>query len=68
MALNAEDGSYAWHYQMVPEEDWDYTCTSSIVSADLEIEGRQLAAERRQRVWRAVFAPRPVEVGQPQGS
>lgn len=29
---------------------------------------RQLAAERRQRVWRAVFAPRPVEVGQPQGS
>jgi hypothetical protein len=29
---------------------------------------RQLAAERRQRVWRTVFAPRPVEVGQPQGS
>lgn len=39
VALNASDGSYAWHYQMVPEEDWDYTCTSSIVSADLEIEG-----------------------------
>ena len=41
VALNAADGSYAWHYQMVPEEDWDYTCTSSLVSADLEIEGRQ---------------------------
>jgi len=41
VALNADDGSYAWHYQMVPEEDWDYTCTSSIVSADLTIEGKQ---------------------------
>lgn len=41
VALHAEDGSYAWHYQMVPGEEWDYTCTSSIVSADLEIEGEQ---------------------------
>ena len=39
VALNADDGSYAWHYQMVPGEDWDYTCTSSIISADLEIDG-----------------------------
>ncbi len=21
-------GAYRWHYQDVPEEDWDYTCTS----------------------------------------
>ncbi len=41
VALNAEDGSYAWHYQMVPGEEWDYTCTSSIISADLEIDGKQ---------------------------
>jgi quinohemoprotein ethanol dehydrogenase len=40
VALHAETGKYAWHYQMVPEEDWDYTCTSSIVSADLKIKGR----------------------------
>ena len=39
VALHAEDGSYAWHYQMVPEEDWDFTCSSSIVSADLMIDG-----------------------------
>ena len=39
VALNGKDGTYAWHYQMVPEEDWDYTCTSSIVSADLTING-----------------------------
>ncbi|AKH44206.1 quinohemoprotein ethanol dehydrogenase [Altererythrobacter atlanticus] len=41
VALHAETGEYAWHYQMVPGEDWDYTCTSSIVSADLEIDGKQ---------------------------
>ncbi len=40
VALHAETGKYAWHYQMVPGEDWDYTCTSSIVSADLEIDGK----------------------------
>ncbi len=41
VALNGDDGSYAWHYQMVPEEDWDYTCTSSIVSAELTIGGEE---------------------------
>jgi quinohemoprotein ethanol dehydrogenase len=41
VALHADTGAYAWHYQMVPGEDWDYTCTSSIVSADLKINGRQ---------------------------
>jgi len=40
VALHAETGEYAWHYQMVPGEDWDYTCTQSIISADLEIEGQ----------------------------
>jgi quinohemoprotein ethanol dehydrogenase len=41
VALNGKDGSYVWHYQMVPEEDWDYTCTSSMISATLEIEGQE---------------------------
>jgi len=40
VALDADTGAYKWHYQMVPGEDWDYTCTSSIISADLVIEGR----------------------------
>jgi quinohemoprotein ethanol dehydrogenase len=40
VALHAEDGSYAWHYQMVPGEEWDWTCTSSIISADLTIDGK----------------------------
>jgi quinohemoprotein ethanol dehydrogenase len=40
VALHAEDGSYAWHYQMNPGEEWDWTCTQSIVSADLVIDGK----------------------------
>jgi quinohemoprotein ethanol dehydrogenase len=41
VALHADTGAYAWHYQMVPGEDWDYTCTSSIILADLKIKDRQ---------------------------
>ena len=40
VALHAATGAYAWHYQMNPGEEWDYTCTSSIVSADLTIDGK----------------------------
>ncbi len=40
VAVDATTGEYRWHYQQVPEEDWDYTCTQPMVLADLEIEGR----------------------------
>ena len=40
VALDAKTGTYKWHYQEVPEEDWDYTCTQSIVQADLVIDGK----------------------------
>jgi len=40
VALDVETGAYRWHYQEVPGEDWDYTCTQSIVLADLPIEGK----------------------------
>ncbi len=40
VALDAKTGAYRWHYQEVPEEDWDYTCTQSIVQADLTIDGK----------------------------
>jgi quinohemoprotein ethanol dehydrogenase len=40
VAVDATTGKYKWHYQMVPEEDWDYTCTSSIITADLKIKGK----------------------------
>jgi quinohemoprotein ethanol dehydrogenase len=41
VALHAETGEYAWHYQMNPGEEWDWTCTQSMILADLEIEGRK---------------------------
>ena len=41
VALHAETGEYAWHYQMNPGEEWDYTCTASMISAEMEIDGQQ---------------------------
>ncbi len=41
VALDATTGEYKWHYQMNPGEEWDWTCTQSMISADLEIDGRQ---------------------------
>jgi quinohemoprotein ethanol dehydrogenase len=40
VALDVKTGAYRWHYQEVPEEDWDYTCTQSIVQADLTLDGK----------------------------
>jgi quinohemoprotein ethanol dehydrogenase len=39
VALDATTGEYKWHYQTAPQENWDYTATSPIVLADLEIDG-----------------------------
>jgi len=41
VALHGATGEYVWHYQMNPGEEWDWTCTSSIVTADIAIDGRQ---------------------------
>lgn len=40
VAVSARDGKYVWHYQMVPREEWDFTCTQSIILADMPIEGK----------------------------
>ncbi len=47
VAVDATTGKYKWHYQMVPEEDWDFTCTQPIVLADIKIGGklRQVAMQ-----------------------
>ena len=39
LAINAESGRLAWHYQTTPGDSWDYTATQKIILADLEIEG-----------------------------
>ena len=40
VAVDADTGEYKWHYQMVPEEEWDYTCTQPMILADMPIGGR----------------------------
>lgn len=40
VALKAETGEYAWHYQEVPGDNWDYDATANIILADLTINGK----------------------------
>ncbi len=40
VALDADTGKYAWHYQENPLEAWDYDATSPIMLATLKIDGQ----------------------------
>jgi alcohol dehydrogenase (cytochrome c)/quinohemoprotein ethanol dehydrogenase len=40
VAVNADTGTYAWHYQVVPGEEWDYDAIAQLVLADLTIDGK----------------------------
>jgi alcohol dehydrogenase (cytochrome c)/quinohemoprotein ethanol dehydrogenase len=37
IAVNADTGTYAWHYQETPGEEWDYDATSPLMLADLKV-------------------------------
>ena len=39
VALNADTGKYAWHYQETPGDHWDYTATQPMILADINIDG-----------------------------
>lgn len=41
VAVDADTGTYAWHYQTTPGDTWDYTAVQHMILADLEIGGRQ---------------------------
>jgi quinohemoprotein ethanol dehydrogenase len=41
IALDADTGKYVWHYQMTPNESWDFDGTQQISLADLEIDGEK---------------------------
>jgi len=41
VALDADTGEYAWHFQTTPREGFDYTATQQMILADLEIDGRR---------------------------
>lgn len=40
VALDADTGQYAWHYQETPGDSWDYTSTQTLILADLKIDGK----------------------------
>ena len=39
VAVHADDGSYAWHYQETPWETWDYDTGQQLMVLDLELDG-----------------------------
>jgi quinohemoprotein ethanol dehydrogenase len=39
MALHADTGEYAWHYQQTPGDSWDYDATPGIMLATLKFGG-----------------------------
>jgi alcohol dehydrogenase (cytochrome c)/quinohemoprotein ethanol dehydrogenase len=41
VAVNADTGAYAWHFQETPEDRWDYDSDAQISVADLTIDGKQ---------------------------
>ena len=40
VAVDANTGRRLWHYQTTPGDSWDYTATSPLVFADIEIDGK----------------------------
>ncbi len=40
IAVHADDGTYAWHYQETPWETWDYDTVQQLMVLDVELEGQ----------------------------
>jgi quinohemoprotein ethanol dehydrogenase len=40
VAVDADTGKYAWHYQTTPDDTWDFDATQHLMLADLKIDGR----------------------------
>jgi quinohemoprotein ethanol dehydrogenase len=53
LALNAMAGTYAWHYQVVHHDIWDYDCASNTVLFNTGIAGkvRKVVAEPCKTGW-----------------
>jgi quinohemoprotein ethanol dehydrogenase len=53
VALNAMNGNYAWHYQVVHHDIWDYDCPSNTVLFRAAIGGtlRKIVAEPCKTGW-----------------
>jgi quinohemoprotein ethanol dehydrogenase len=40
VAVDADSGAYAWHYQTTPGDHWDYTATQHMILAEIEFNGK----------------------------
>jgi alcohol dehydrogenase (cytochrome c)/quinohemoprotein ethanol dehydrogenase len=40
VAVNADTGAYAWHFQETPEDRWDFDSDAQITVADVAIDGQ----------------------------
>ena len=40
VAVKAETGEYAWHYQETPNDNWDYDACANLILADVTFEGQ----------------------------
>jgi quinohemoprotein ethanol dehydrogenase len=43
LAVHADTGRLAWHYQTTPHDSWDFDATQKLVLAQLPVNGRQRA-------------------------
>jgi PQQ-dependent dehydrogenase (methanol/ethanol family) len=40
VAVDADSGAYAWHYQTTPGDHWDYTATQHMILAEINFGGK----------------------------
>ena len=40
VAVNADTGEYAWHFQETPEDRWDFDSDAQITVGDIDVNGR----------------------------
>ncbi|MBS0451851.1 MAG: PQQ-dependent dehydrogenase, methanol/ethanol family [Proteobacteria bacterium] len=40
VALDPDTGTYKWHYQETPGDNWDYTSTQPMILADIKVAGK----------------------------
>jgi alcohol dehydrogenase (cytochrome c) len=41
LALDADTGKIKWHFQMVPNDDWDYDCNVTPILTEIDYEGKK---------------------------
>lgn len=40
LALRPDTGEYVWHYQITPQDQWDFTATQHMILADIKLDGK----------------------------